>query len=36
MHFCRSEEDVDRKSRRFCRYCSVLLDDALTAHRQGG
>lgn len=29
MHFCRSEADVDRKSRRFCRYCSVLLNDAL-------
>ncbi|MFH1985768.1 MAG: peptidase M54 [Pseudomonadota bacterium] len=33
MHFCRSENDVDRKSSRFCRYCQVLLDDVLTLHR---
>lgn len=33
MHFCRSEEDVDRKSQRFCRYCSVLLNDAAATRR---
>ncbi len=27
MHYCRGLEDVDRKSRRFCRYCKILLDD---------
>jgi archaemetzincin len=27
MHFCRSVEDVDRKSDRLCRYCRVLLED---------
>ena len=27
MHFCRSLEDVDRKSERMCRYCQVLLED---------
>ncbi len=29
MHFCRNEADVDHKGERFCRYCSVLLRDAL-------
>ena len=27
MHYCRSVADVDRKSRHFCRYCSVLVED---------
>lgn len=27
MHFCRNEEDVDRKGEAFCRYCRVLLRD---------
>ncbi len=27
MHYCRSIEDVDRKSDGFCRYCTVLLRD---------
>jgi predicted Zn-dependent protease len=29
MHYCRSEDDVDRKSEEFCRYCGILLGDAL-------
>ena len=27
MHYCRSTEDVDRKSNALCRYCRVLVDD---------
>lgn len=27
MHYCRSIQDVDRKSGSFCRYCRVLADD---------
>lgn len=33
MHYCRSEEDVDRKSEEFCRYCRILLGDALKKGR---
>ena len=33
MHYCRSEEDVDRKSEELCRYCGVFLEDAL---KKGG
>jgi len=29
MHYCRNESDVDRKSDQFCRYCKVLLGDAI-------
>lgn len=29
MHYCRNESDVDHKSEQFCRYCKVLLGDAL-------
>ncbi len=29
MHYCRSEDDVDRKSEELCRYCGVFLEDAL-------
>jgi len=29
MHYCRSIADVDRKSDRMCRYCSVLIKDEL-------
>jgi archaemetzincin len=29
MHYCRSENDVDRKSEELCRYCGILLEDAL-------
>ena len=29
MHYCRSEDDVDRKSEELCRYCRILLQDAL-------
>jgi archaemetzincin len=27
MHYCRNEDDVDRKSDQLCRYCRVLLED---------
>ncbi len=27
MHYCRTIEDVDRKTTQLCRYCRVLLDD---------
>jgi archaemetzincin len=27
MHYCRTIEDVDKKSDQFCRYCRVLLED---------
>ena len=29
MHYCRSIQDVDRKSNQFCRYCKVLLEDEI-------
>lgn len=29
MHYCRSLEDVDHKSDRFCRYCTVLFNDSV-------
>jgi archaemetzincin len=29
MHYCRSEDDVDRKSEELCRYCGIFLEDAL-------
>lgn len=29
MHYCRKLEDVDQKSEKFCRYCSVMLNDAI-------
>ena len=29
MHYCRNEEDVDRKSDQLCRYCKVMLDDEI-------
>ena len=29
MHYCRSLDDVDRKSSQFCRYCNVFLADAI-------
>ncbi len=29
MHYCRKIEDVDNKSDRFCRYCTVLLNDVI-------
>jgi archaemetzincin len=29
MHYCRSVIDVDRKSDQLCRYCLVLLNDAM-------
>jgi len=27
MHYCRTENDVDRKSDQLCRYCKILLED---------
>jgi archaemetzincin len=29
MHYCRNEEDVDRKSDEICRYCKVMLEDEI-------
>jgi predicted Zn-dependent protease len=29
MHYCRNEEDVDRKSDQLCRYCQVMLEDEI-------
>jgi archaemetzincin len=29
MHYCRNENDVDRKSDQLCRYCKVLLEDEM-------
>ena len=29
MHYCRSTQDVDRKSEQLCRHCRVLLQDEL-------
>lgn len=29
MHYCRSIDDVDEKSDKFCRYCNVLLKDEI-------
>jgi archaemetzincin len=29
MHYCRNEGDVDRKTDELCRYCNILLEDAL-------
>jgi len=29
MHYCRSEEDVDRKSDELCRYCKIMVEDEI-------
>lgn len=29
MHYCRSVQDVDRKSDQLCRYCKILLGDEI-------
>ena len=29
MHYCRNEEDVDRKSDQLCRYCTIMLGDEI-------
>ena len=29
MHYCRNEEDVDRKSDELCRYCKIMVDDEI-------
>jgi archaemetzincin len=36
MHYCRNEEDVDRKSDELCRYCKVMLDDEIKRLRKMG
>jgi archaemetzincin len=33
MHYCRNEEDVDRKSDQLCRYCQVMLQDEIKRMR---
>jgi len=34
MHYCRNEEDVDRKSDQLCRYCKVMLQDEIDKMRE--
>jgi archaemetzincin len=29
MHYCRNEEDVDRKSDQLCRYCIIMMQDEI-------
>ena len=29
MHYCRNEEDVDRKSGELCRYCKIMVEDEI-------
>jgi archaemetzincin len=29
MHYCRTEEDVDRKSDELCRYCKIMVEDEI-------
>jgi len=36
MHYCRSIRDVDRKSEDFCRYCTIMLQDALALCKKRG
>ena len=36
MHYCRNTADVDRKSGRLCRYCTVLVGDAIDRLKQDG
>jgi archaemetzincin len=31
MHYCRKLDDVDKKSNRFCRYCTIFLADNIRA-----
>ena len=35
MHYCRNEEDVDRKSDQLCRYCIIMLQDEIKRLRKG-
>lgn len=35
MHYCRNEEDVDRKSDQLCRYCVVMLKDEIKRLKAG-
>ena len=34
MHYCRTLEDVDRKSDQLCRYCTILLQDELRKYQK--
>lgn len=34
MHYCRTIEDVDRKTGQFCRYCRILLTDEMKRLRK--
>jgi len=34
MHYCRRLEEVDQKTTRFCRYCKVLLSDAVNRYHE--
>ena len=36
MHYCRRVRDVDAKSDQLCRYCKVMLDDALRRLGENG
>ncbi len=36
MHYCRNEEDVDRKSDQLCRYCKVMLEDEIKRLKKYG
>ncbi len=36
MHYCRNEEDVDRKSDQLCRYCKVMLGDEIKRMKPKG
>ena len=29
MHYCRNEDDVDRKSGELCRYCKIMVEDEI-------
>jgi archaemetzincin len=29
MHYCRNEDDVDRKTDELCRYCGIMLNDEI-------
>lgn len=36
MHYCRTENDVDRKSDQLCRYCKILLEDEIKRLKGSG
>jgi archaemetzincin len=35
MHYCRNEQDVDRKSDQLCRYCKIMLEDEIKRANRG-